>query len=43
MTALWTSLIVIGLLMIVVAVWPSIHGRDKPEPAVEDEHRTEGH
>jgi hypothetical protein len=29
MTWLWTALIVIGIAMIVAAVWPSIRGRGK--------------
>jgi hypothetical protein len=36
MTLLWTSLIVIGLAMIVVAVWPSIRGLGKHKPAADE-------
>ena len=36
MTWLWTLLIVIGIAMIVVAVWPSIRG-GKAESPQEDE------
>jgi len=32
MTVLWTALIVVGAVMIAVAVWPSIRGRDRPAP-----------
>jgi len=42
MTWLWTSLIVIGVAMIVVAVWPSISRRGKGEP-VEDDQKPDGH
>jgi hypothetical protein len=31
MTILWTSLVVIGVAMIAVAVWPSIRSRGKAE------------
>jgi hypothetical protein len=37
MTWLWTSLIVIGAAMIVVAVWPSIRRRGGPAPADDDQ------
>jgi hypothetical protein len=37
MTLLWTSLIVIGVAMIVVAVWPSIRGFGKSKPAAAEE------
>jgi hypothetical protein len=41
MTWLWTSLIVIGIAMIVVAVWPSIRGRDK-NGSSDEEQKPEG-
>jgi hypothetical protein len=37
MTWLWTSLIVIGVAMIVVAVWPSIRRRGAPAPTDDDQ------
>jgi hypothetical protein len=39
MTWLWTSLIVLGIAMIAVAVWPSISSRRKSEPAESDDDR----
>jgi hypothetical protein len=45
-TWLWTLLIVVGIAMIVVAVWPSIRGKTgKPEDKTgkpEDEKKSEG-
>ncbi len=32
MTWLWTALIVVGVVMIAVALWPSIKGRGRPAP-----------
>ncbi|WP_433376218.1 hypothetical protein ACQPZX_07410 [Actinoplanes sp. CA-142083] len=40
MTWLWALLIVIGLAMIVVAVWPSIRGRKTESP--QDDENPEG-
>jgi hypothetical protein len=37
MTVLWTALIVIGLLMIALAVWPSFRDRGRPAPTESDE------
>jgi hypothetical protein len=37
MTILWTSLVVIGIGMIAVAVWPSIRSRGKPEKSEKPE------
>jgi hypothetical protein len=39
-TWLWTLLIVIGIAMIVVAVWPSIRGGKDKDP--EDDQKGEG-
>jgi hypothetical protein len=32
MTWLWTALIVVGVVMIAVALWPSIRGRGRSAP-----------
>ncbi|MFI5891282.1 hypothetical protein ACIA5D_14350 [Actinoplanes sp. NPDC051513] len=40
MTWLWTLLIVIGIVMIVVAVWPSIRGNKTDETP--DDQKPEG-
>jgi hypothetical protein len=36
MTVLWTALIVIGVVMIAVAVWPSIRGSRPRDPDKRD-------
>jgi hypothetical protein len=42
MTVLWTALIVIGLLMISLAVWPSIRDRGRTPATSEQAAETEG-
>ena len=36
MTWLWTALIVVGVVMIAVALWPNIRGRGAPAPGEGD-------